>query len=79
MVIIQVVIIQVCFRYRLPFKPPLHHTRSPNMGVMPPNPDPLTSGALAEMLRFSWNAAWHGGMDEMIKNSDGDKVAEEKL
>ena len=49
------------------------------MGVMPPNPDPLTSGTLAEMLRVTWNAAWNGGIEDLIKNSDCDKVADEQL
>ena len=49
------------------------------MGVMPPSPDPLVSGALAEMLRFTWNAAWHAGIDEMIKSGDDDIATEEQL
>ena len=35
---------------------------------MPPDPDPLMSGSLAEMLRIVWNVSWHGGIEEALKS-----------
>ena len=56
----------LCFRYQLPFKPPLHHKKSPHVIELPPDDDPLTSGSLAEMLKFAWNIAWHDGIDKLV-------------
>ncbi|XP_069111957.1 rotatin-like isoform X2 [Argopecten irradians] len=53
-------------RYRLPFRPVCHHDISPHQGLQPLEPDPLTSGPPADMLKVVWNVAWHGGMDKLL-------------
>ena len=57
------------FRYKLPFKPPTHHSTSPHTIEIPGEGDPLTKGVLAELLRFTWNNAWNDGVEEAIKNA----------
>ncbi|KAK3610373.1 hypothetical protein CHS0354_008649 [Potamilus streckersoni] len=53
-------------RYRLPFRPSFHQDSSPHKLPSQPQPDPLLHGAPAEMLRMTWNIAWHNGMDKML-------------
>ncbi|KAL3860206.1 hypothetical protein ACJMK2_010362 [Sinanodonta woodiana] len=53
-------------RYRLPFRPSFHQETSPHKLPSQPQPDPLLHGAPAEMLRMTWNIAWHNGMDKML-------------
>ncbi|KAK2169790.1 hypothetical protein LSH36_7g17006 [Paralvinella palmiformis] len=64
-------------RYNLPFRCLTHHSSSPYMIQMPPDPDPLMSGSLAEMLRIVWNVSWHGDISEALKSdtpSEDDQI-----
>ncbi|XP_070189691.1 rotatin-like isoform X1 [Littorina saxatilis] len=54
-------------RYRLPFRPTVHHTVSPNSVLSPPEHDILKTAAPQEMLRVAWNVAWCGGLDNLLQ------------
>ena len=54
-------------RYRLPFRPTVHHSVSPNAVLSPPENDILKTAAPQEMLRMAWNVAWCGGLDSLLK------------
>ncbi|XP_078335545.1 rotatin-like [Crassostrea virginica] len=64
-------------RSRLPFRPACHHDKSPHMVELPPDHDPIQIDKPLEMLRVSWNVAWHGGMEKLLKylsqNKNGSK------
>ena len=64
-------------RSRLPFRPACHHDKSPHMVELPPDLDPIQTDKPLEMLRVSWNVAWHGGMEKLLKylsqNKNGSK------
>ncbi|KAL5022092.1 hypothetical protein ScPMuIL_001247 [Solemya velum] len=53
-------------RCRLPFRCSTHYENSPNKTSLPPDPDPLQSGSPHEMLRVTWNVAWHSGMEPLL-------------
>ncbi|XP_046578265.1 LOW QUALITY PROTEIN: rotatin-like [Haliotis rubra] len=53
-------------RYRLPFRPAVHHEVSPHCVVIPPAEDPLQCGPALEKLCVAWNVAWNGGMEELF-------------
>ncbi|KAK3799170.1 hypothetical protein RRG08_051444 [Elysia crispata] len=58
---------QVIHRYRLPFKPSVHHTSSPNMLSLPdPEKDVLLTSGPKGMMRVAWNLAWQGGLEQML-------------
>ncbi|XP_060587035.1 rotatin-like, partial [Ruditapes philippinarum] len=57
----------VKLRYKLPFRANTHFEKSPNRCASPPDPDPLMTGQPLEMMRITWNAAWHSGMDSLVK------------
>ena len=67
------------FRFRLPFRPATHYEKSPNQVAPLPYPDPLQTGLPLEMLRISWNMAWHGGMDNLLKSIIGSRQQAESL
>ncbi|KAK3086250.1 hypothetical protein FSP39_015771, partial [Pinctada imbricata] len=54
-------------RCRLPFRPACHHETSPHQVALPNDPDPLSSSPSCDMLKVSWNIAWHGGMEGLLK------------
>ncbi|XP_062593037.1 rotatin-like isoform X3 [Saccostrea cucullata] len=54
-------------RCRLPFRPACHHDNSPHVVELPPDPDPIKTDRPLEMLRISWNVAWHGGLEKLLK------------
>ncbi|XP_064598734.1 rotatin-like [Liolophura sinensis] len=54
-------------RYRLPFKTAVHHESSRHQGAPISESDPLTSGMPAEMLRITWNVAWHCGISKLLE------------
>lgn len=61
--------IMSCFfnlRCRLPFRCSTHYDNSPNKVSLPPDPDPIQSGSPHEMLRVTWNVAWHSGMEPLL-------------
>ena len=60
--------------YQLPIHPAVHHVLSPHQMELPAESDPLTSGSWAEMLRFTWNIAWHDGIENTIKSQEAQKT-----
>ncbi|KAL4234763.1 hypothetical protein ACF0H5_006405 [Mactra antiquata] len=54
-------------RYKLPFRPSTHYTKSPNQCPSTPDPDPFLTRLPLEMMRLSWNIAWNSGIDNLIK------------
>ena len=54
-------------RYRLPLRCATHDSTSSHRVAPLPQYDPLAHGALAEMLRLTWNLAWNGSLDDLIK------------
>ncbi|XP_076470158.1 rotatin-like isoform X2 [Babylonia areolata] len=54
-------------RYRLPFRPTVHHTVSPSAVLCPPEHDVLLTPDPQEMLRVAWNVAWCGGLDPLLQ------------
>lgn len=63
----------VKIRFKLPFRPHTHYDKSPNECMAPLDPDPLLTSLPLEMLRISWNIAWHNGMDTLVKYLTGNK------
>ncbi|ELU06616.1 hypothetical protein CAPTEDRAFT_220120 [Capitella teleta] len=63
-------------KYRLPFKPQGVIKCSPHAPILPPEPDPLKEGDLAEMLRLTWNISWHSGIECAIRDG-GDSLSHE--
>ncbi|RUS86969.1 hypothetical protein EGW08_005294, partial [Elysia chlorotica] len=58
---------QVVQRYRLPFKPSVHHSSSPNTLSLPdPEGDVLLTSGPKSMMRVAWNLAWQGGLEQML-------------
>lgn len=58
-------------RFKLPFRPATHYDKSPNQVLGPVDPDPLLTGLPLEMMRVTWNVAWHGGMDALVATLSG--------
>lgn len=65
-------------RYRLPFRPAVHHSVSPNSVLLPPENDILKTPMPQEMLRVAWNVAWCGGLDNLLQlmKAGGSKLDE---
>ncbi|GFO00206.1 rotatin, partial [Plakobranchus ocellatus] len=58
---------QVVQRYRLPFKPSVHHITSPNTVSLPePEADVLLTSGPRGMMRVAWNLAWQGGLEPLL-------------
>lgn len=68
----------IYFRCRLPFRPACHHDNSPHTVELPPDPDPVQTDRPLEMLRISWNVAWHGGMEKLLKHLAQSKNSSQK-
>ncbi|XP_053402565.1 rotatin-like [Mercenaria mercenaria] len=69
----------VKLRYKLPFRANTHYDKSPNRCASPPDPDPLMTGLPLEMMRITWNAAWHSGMDTLVKTLAANKSLDSDL
>ncbi|KAJ8413437.1 hypothetical protein AAFF_G00094330 [Aldrovandia affinis] len=63
--------VSVIRRYSLPFLAGSHHAVSPYCTVVSPYSDLLALKPAWEMLQFSWNRAWHCGIDNLLEHLKG--------